>query len=99
MNESTLVTLVPGFLRAVAGALPALVNQMPTASTYFSVAEEVLSAAAILIEHGDAAHNALRSLTAQIEAFGQNDPTEEQWSALKIASDSAHAIIQAPLST
>lgn len=97
MNSPAVLALVPGFLRAVAGALPVLANRIPVANTYFSVAEEVLSAGAILIEHDESAQEALQSLTTQIEAFGQNDPTESQWNALKAASDTAHAIIQAPL--
>lgn len=95
MNE-TLLELVPTFLRAVASALPVLINRIPVTSTFATVAEEVLSAGAALIERGDEASQELALLAQEIIDMGLGDPTESQWDSLKHRSDAAHSALQAP---
>lgn len=92
----SILSLVPSFLRALASVLPTLATRLPSGSTFATVAEEVLAAGAALIERGEEGASDLTVLTHHIEAMGQGNPSQEQWDALKAASDAAHAAIQKP---
>ena len=96
MNAVTIIALIPDFLRALSAVLPVLGNKAAAiGSPFITVAEEVLSAGAALIERGEEGAGALAALTGQITAMGTSDPTSDQWAQLKAQSDAAHASIQA----
>jgi len=86
---TTILDLIPAFLRAIASA--------PAASSFLTPqVDAILLAGAALIEHGDAAAQELAAFTAQIEAMvaAKRDPTPDEWAALEARSNTAHAIIQ-----
>lgn len=93
---NTIIALMPAFLRAVGGVISLLEGTNAFSEGFSSVAEEVLSAAASLVERGDEAANELAALTNSIVAMGPHDPTQEQWADLEARSNAAHAAIQAP---
>lgn len=92
MNTTTasIMSAVPSFLRAIAAA--------PAASSFLTPAVDgLLLAGAALVERGDEAVQELQALTDQIKAMTQagRDPTADEWTALHLRSDAAHAAIQA----
>lgn len=58
--------------------------------------KSVLDLAAVALERGEEGAEQFRELVAQVQAMvaGDRDPTPEEWDALKLRSDKAHATIQ-----
>lgn len=85
----SILSLVPEFLRTVASA--------PAASSFLTpIVDEMLLAAASLIQRGEEGAQALADFTSQIKAMvtAGRDPTPDEWNSLKARSDAAHAILQ-----
>lgn len=87
---STVLALIPDFLRAVATAA----NTTALAPTL----DSVLHIGASLVEAGEAGAAELQALTDHIKTMvvAGTDPTQDDWDALQARSDAAHALIQEP---
>ena len=86
--NTELLSVVPAFLRTLAGVAAPLAGSGATAIT------AAIGYAATLIERGEAGAADLQALTDEIKAMGDRNASEEEWSALKARSDAAHAILQ-----
>lgn len=89
-----IISLVPDFLRAVAGVLPTFVGDHSHKAEALS---SYLKAGASLIQAGEAGADELALLTEQVKSMVADgrDPTPAEWADLKSRSDAAHAAIQA----
>lgn len=87
------LSLVPDFLRAVAGVLPTFVGDHSHKAEALS---SYLKAGASLIQAGEKGAEELAALTEQVKAMVADgrDPTAAEWDSLKSRSDAAHAAIQ-----
>lgn len=85
---TTILELIPDFLRAVATAA----NTSALAPTL----DSVLQTGAALVAAGEAGAAELLALTDHVKAMvtGGTDPTQDDWDTLQARSDAAHALIQ-----
>lgn len=90
-----LLALIPEFLRSIGAILPTL-TMLSASPGWISLAEQVLSAGATLVERGEEGASELQALTQHIQSLQGTDASSGDWDALRARSDAAHAILQAP---